>query len=409
MANLLQSLNSLRTNILGGGGGGSTTSIARQTPIEMGDTSPTARLKKDPMDFSTLSYPRDLVNDVTNGHYMLFYINVQNKTRFPYTRASDGVLVQAKTQKKKINVGFGEGKVDPGLAKHVPEYQYEEIHEGGGAVASANAPDVSGYNVQDYGDAQTLRQSKTKMRRGFSNTDTMKLATVRIKESIAIYLPPNVQDSYSTKYSGAETAILGFMAASGGKFLDAYRQNNFKEAGELLKDTALGAFTVMGQKAAAAALDIITSSEGALELGAKIYGATTNPYMEVLFGGVDLRTFTYNFTFAPRNKKEQDEVKKIIHTFRFYQAPELRNNESMYMGLPAEFDIHYMYQHEDGSQATENTFYNKIATCVLTNVAVDYTPGGVQSHADGSPVQIKMTLSFLETQMITKDFVEAGY
>ena len=50
------------------------------------------------------------------------------------------------------------------------------------------------------------------------------------------------------------------------------------------------------------------------------------------------------------------------------------------MGLPAEFDIHYMYQHEDGRQASENDYYNKIATCVLQSVNVDYTPGGVNSH-----------------------------
>jgi hypothetical protein len=46
---------------------------------------------------------------------------------------------------------------------------------------------------------------------------------------------------------------------------------------------------------------------------------------------------------------------------------------------------------------------------VLTSCNVDYTPNGVQSHADGSPVQIKMTLNFLETELITKDHIEAGY
>jgi len=102
-------------------------------------------------------------------------------------------------------------------------------------------------------------------------------------------------------------------------------------------------------------------------------------------------------------------VEKIIHTFRFHQAPELRSNQSLYMGLPAEFDIHYMYQPESGTQALENPYYNKIATCVLTNVTVDYTPGGVYSHDDGSPVKITMALSFLETEMITKDHIEAGY
>ena len=69
---IFNTINSLKTNIFGGGGSGQTTSIARQTSIEMEDTSPSARMKKNPIAFSSLSYPRDLVNDATNGHYMLF-------------------------------------------------------------------------------------------------------------------------------------------------------------------------------------------------------------------------------------------------------------------------------------------------------------------------------------------------
>ena len=56
-----------------------------------------------------------------------------------------------------------------------------------------------------------------------------------------------------------------------------------------------------------------------------------------------------------------------------------------------------------------NLFYNKIATCVLQSVNVDYTPGKVASHQQGAPVLIKMTLQFLETEMITKEFIKAGY
>ena len=73
----------------------------------------------------------------------------------------------------------------------------------------------------------------------------------------------------------------------------------------------------------------------------------------------------------------------------------------------------YMYQPDvtQGGQveAHENTFYNKIATCVLQNVNVDYTPGKVASHQQGAPVLIKMSLQFLETEMITKSHVLAGY
>ena len=46
-------------------------------------------------------------------------------------------------------------------------------------------------------------------------------------------------------------------------------------------------------------------AEGGYELVNKVFGRSTNPYMEVLFGGPELRTFTYNFTFAPRNFEEQ--------------------------------------------------------------------------------------------------------
>ena len=403
-------INSLKHNILGGGGAGETTSIARQSTIEMGDTSPTARLKKNPLAFSSLSYPQDLVNDVTNGHYMLFYVNVQNKTKFGYTRADNGLAVEPTIVKQVYEYTLGDVQQQQITSKVATG---DHFATGGNYVAGQPSPEYEQALIEKqsllYGDVYELRQYKSKYKTGLAATEMMKNATVRIKESIAIYLPPDVKDDYTIKYSGAETALLGFMAASGGKFLDAYRRDDFSSAAQLLKDSASGGFAEIGKRAAAAAVDIIGGAEGTLGLATKIFGATTNPYMEVLFGGVELRTFTYNFTFAPRSIEERDEVQKIIHTFRFYAAPELRSNESLYMGLPAEFDIHYMYQPESGTESKENPYFNKIATCVLTNVNVDYTPGGVYSHDDGSPVKITMTLSFLETEMITKDHIEAGY
>jgi hypothetical protein len=121
-----------------------------------------------------------------------------------------------------------------------------------------------------------------------------------------------------------------------------------------------------------------------------------------------LRTFTYNFNFAPRNKQEAQEVKNIIQVFRFHMAPELRGDVSRFIGLPSEFDIHYMFLSQEGV-ASENTFYNKIATCVLQNCAVNYTPNGVKSFADGGPTQTTMTLTFKEKEMLTKERIAEGF
>jgi len=130
--------------------------------------------------------------------------------------------------------------------------------------------------------------------------------------------------------------------------------------------------------------------------------------MEVLFDQMSLRTFTYNFQFAPRNQEEALEVQSIIQLFRFHMAPELRIDVNRYVGLPSQFDIHYMFLSKDGV-ASENNYYNRIATCVLTDCKVNYTPTGVKSFEDGGPVQTTMTLSFKEIELLTKDKIAQGY
>ena len=94
--------------------------------------------------------------------------------------------------------------------------------------------------------------------------------------------------------------------------------------------------------------------------------------------------------------------------FRFHSAPEMRNDHNMFLGLPSEFDIHYMYQGADG-KASENAYFPKIATCVLQSVNTNFTPNGVRTHEDGSPVITTMDLQFLETEMITKDHINEGF
>ena len=46
---------------------------------------PTSSIEDDPMKYRYISYPRDVTQDMANGHYMLFYVNVQNKAGYGYT------------------------------------------------------------------------------------------------------------------------------------------------------------------------------------------------------------------------------------------------------------------------------------------------------------------------------------
>jgi hypothetical protein len=89
-------------------------------------------------------------------------------------------------------------------------------------------------------------------------------------------------------------------------------------------------------------------------------------------------------------------------------APELRGNQSRFLGLPSQFDIHYMYLSKEGI-ASENNYYNKVSTCVLQDCEVDYTPNGVKSFEDGGPTQTTMNLKFKDVELLTKDRISEGF
>ena len=403
MGNLFNALNSLKSNIFGSAEAGSTTPILRKSAIELADTSPLSRMGDDPFQFSSISYPRDVTNDMQSGHYMLFYINRQNDTKYSYDGQS-GTVVNEKVVTKQIMSAPGEKSGTYQTTEEIKstsktDYQFSETlaKTTGGRIITTDSVDLTKGNRVNFGKISS------------SSMSTYKNTTTRITDSVALYLPPNVTDVTAAAYNGFAMGMIGFAAAGGGEFLNAMGNNDFARAADSLVGLVKGFTDFAAKEAGMALAEAIGGAEGGgTELINKAFGRADNPYMEVLFDKMALRTFTYNFTFAPRNIDERDDVQKIIRIFRFHMAPEIRGDFNRFLTLPSTFDIHYMYQTEDG-KASENDFYNRIATCVLENCSIDYTPGGVKSFSDGSPTQITMSLQFKETELLTKERINAGF
>ena len=398
MSNVSDQMKQLYSNVISSS---KVTDLPRKSPVELRDNSPLSTLDGDPFAFSSISYPRDVTMDMQNGHYMLFYINVQNKTKFLYESADPSL--------SKIGEVVTTG--DAGVPQlGIPNTLSNDFVSYGDTAASyrANIINKGGKGSITRGDVVNLKKGRKAMA-GFSSVMP---TTTRITDSIALYMPADVKDTTSASYNGAEMGVLGLAAASGGKFIQDFQSQDFASAVKNLAGSAQGlveeaVLKIGGGLASAATLGTI-SSEDITGLANKAFGRATNPYMEVLFDKVGMRSFSYSFTFSPRNADETNDVQTIIKMFRFHMLPELKGTNQRYMTLPSTFDIHYMYQFNTET-ANENQFYNKIATCVLNNVTVDYTPDGVKSFASGAPTQIKMSLSFDETEMLTKQHVDKGY
>ena len=389
MGNLINALNGLKTNIFGGAGStGSTTPILRQSAIEMKDNRPTSKADVDPFAFSSISYPRDVTNDLQNGHYMLFYINVQNRTKYKY--------------EDPFGNDVGGNIITSSINKDTGKLTITERKASGKRVTDQTKL-KGGYS--NNAEVAQLAKSSQKRQSGMAS---LLPTTTRITDSVALYLPPNVQETTSAGYSDAQTGMVGFAIASGLSTMANFSNKDYEGAARSLLEGFGGILAEGAKKAVAGFAETLTETEGAAGLLNKGFGQADNPYMEVLFDKMSMRSFTYAFTFAPKNEDERNDIQKIIRLFRFHMAPELQGGQARFLTLPSEFDIHYMYQSQDGS-ASENDYYNKIATCVLADCAVDYTPNGVKSFDDGSPTQIKMSLTFKETQLLTKSLIDQGY
>ena len=142
----------------------------------------------------------------------------------------------------------------------------------------------------------------------------------------------------------------------------------------------------------------------------KLSNRAQNQFLEATFTGIQFRKFSFNWKFTPKSPEEAKQVHKIIKTFKFHMLPELKGgSHGRWYTTPAEFDIFYMFRGD------ENEWINKIQTCVLRNMDVNYAPDGYQTFRPiegiqgAPPTQIDMKLDFQETKLITKEDALKGF
>ena len=136
-------------------------------------------------------------------------------------------------------------------------------------------------------------------------------------------------------------------------------------------------------------------------------GAAINPNLELLFGGPQLRTFSFAFDFAPNSDKEANEVRKIQRWFKQGMLPSRSGavgarKSALFLGSPNVFRIAYM------NKSRRIKGLNIIKICALTSCQIDFTPDNTyQSYEDtnafSQPVRSTMALTFNELTPIFRD------
>lgn len=377
------------------------------------------------LDFSkynveNLHYPIDLFSDAPGSlsqvnkseffnqkylNYVVFYINVSDQSRV-FTEGKAQVVGNVDKSSQNTIQGKQASVGDAATASGIGGAAAGVVVGAAGGAASgyskATAPPPAGTPVPAKGGVSTFLKGVLGSTGGgaalggvvgaatsggavAAGGASLQLATdvkatnkmKRLKSAIALHVPNEVSVGYRATYGEEE---LGAIFGAAGEAATNPNQGN--------TGAGLGGAVMKGMEA--------NPARGLLSA---LYKAAPNPRKEQLFKSMEFRRFSFNYQFAPRSPQEADNVKRIINTFKFYMHPEFENNVNKMLYLfPSEFDIVYYFGEK------EHPHLNKISTCVLTDLQVNYAPNGqFATFADGMPAQINIQMSFLEMEVLTKE------
>ena len=243
----------------------------------------------------------------------------------------------------------------------------------------------------------------------------------KIKYFVELPIPQQINDSNAVSWGEDSMNIMEMAAftaatsvASGG--IDGLGER-FEEARTALLDgdlkTTFPGLTDDVRKGLVSAL----SGQALSALGTNISaqsalgrstGQILNSNLELLFQGVTLRTFPFNITFSPRSKPESDRVKQIIRKFKQSMSAKTGRkdyavNGGVFLKAPDVFLLRYL------SNGKDHPFLNSFKPCALTNMSVNYTGAGTYAtYGDGTPVNIKVSLTFKEINPIYAEDYDEG-
>jgi hypothetical protein len=305
---------------------------------------PLGSLFQSKYNYNNLQYPADL-NSVGKGHAIVFEISQP----------------QSKTIEEVVNYSI-ETATSAGTAL---SNKVKELN----AMNDAQAEETLTKLGTDIKDGVTSLLNGT----AFGGTTAAEFMSVKkdLKAIVSLYMPDTVSFQYGANYG--EVSIMDAASALPG----------------------IGKIPGIVQS---------VMENSAAKLALNKLGYAFNPQSQVLFQGIDFRTFEMSFTFSPKSAREAQQVQKIIKLFRSYAAPTVVTGAAgFFYTPPGVFNLSFR---KDGAI---NPNINKITDCVLENVTVNYAPNGWSSYKDGQPVQTTMDLTFKETVLVDRAKIQQGY
>ncbi len=234
--------------------------------------------------------------------------------------------------------------------------------------------------------------------------------------SIALPLPKTIQDVTSPDVMGRELGITGaavvdVAAAMGsdqgliGAATDAI--SKLTGGGALdprnVSASGLASFATF---AARAGLTSIGGSE--IEQGIGVgTGTAVNPHQALVFNGIALKQYTFEWTMIPNNETESEQIRNIVKRFKSVSLPSYGGVEGTQSNVLSRALLNYPNMVDVFFVGLDQNYFPLFKTAMISNVTVDYTPQGhvvVNKGPTGSrPAMVNLAVTIIESEIHTQE------
>lgn len=123
-------------------------------------------------------------------------------------------------------------------------------------------------------------------------------------------------------------------------------------------------------------------------------GVALNNQTTATFDGMNIRTYSMEFSLVASSAEEAKTAQVIEHTFRKYMYPKLINQA--FIEYPPKFRIKFMTGKE------RNNHMPLLLDSYLVGLTVSYNNNANMFHTDGSPTDLTVALEFQEERQMTR-------
>lgn len=342
---------------------------------------------------NTARYPLAVGQNNDLKHYMVFFINVREKSKYIPRYEYSGIIAGKEIKPEGLRIADEGARAASQLL--------------GTFIGAAVGTSVAGLLTKNLGNSLKAKAIKigTAILGGAGGAglggsefvgdlskkffEPSKLYRISDAIMLAVNEKPSVK--YGVDYDGKDLGTFIGALAGATSTVDAITG---KQGPDLARLIALNAAKV--PQGIANLLGAEFALSDALQVGT---GLAPNPFREQVFRNVETRTFRFDYRFFPRSPDEAKAVRDIIKQFKFHMHPEISEGGLFYV-YPSTFDIAYYFN------GTENQNIHRISSCVLERMSVDYGGGGWNTFNDGMPTEINMSLEFRELERLTKERIK---